>query len=92
MKKRRFIGLLALGAAGFLMVSCGSLGGNGKWAASENSIYVTKELEIQSAMVLPQQRPMSCTTRRSWQRRREPGYRITMSPREQPRPRKTMMG
>ncbi len=51
MKKRRFIGLLALGAAGFLMVSCGSLGGNGKWAASENSIYVTKELEIQSAMV-----------------------------------------
>lgn len=51
MKKRRFAGLLVLGAAGLLTVSCGGLGGSGKWAASENSIYVTKELEVESAMV-----------------------------------------
>ncbi|MCI8659258.1 MAG: hypothetical protein HFG54_03265 [Lachnospiraceae bacterium] len=51
MKKCKFPVFLALGVAGFLMVSCGSLGGSGKWAASENSIYVTKKLEVQSAMV-----------------------------------------
>ena len=51
MKKRKFAGLLVLGAVGFLMVSCGGTGGAGKWAASENSIYVTKDMEVQSAMV-----------------------------------------
>ena len=50
MKKRKFAGLLVLGAVGFLMVSCGGTGGAGKWAASENSIYVTKELEIQPGL------------------------------------------
>jgi hypothetical protein len=51
MKKQRFAGLFVLGAVGFLMVSCGGTGGSGKWAASENSIYVTKDLQVQSAMV-----------------------------------------
>lgn len=51
MKKRKLTVFLALGAAGFLMVSCGRLGGAGKWAANENSIYVTKKLEVESAMV-----------------------------------------
>ena len=32
------------------MVSCGKLGG-AKWAADGNSIYVTKDLQVQSAMV-----------------------------------------
>lgn len=51
MKKREFLRFLVLGTAGFLMVSCGKLGGAGKWAADENSIYVTKDLQVQSAMV-----------------------------------------
>lgn len=50
MKKQRFAGLFLLGAVGMLMVSCGKLGGR-SWAANENSIYVTKDLEVESAMV-----------------------------------------
>ncbi len=50
MKKGKFPGFLLLGTAGVLLVSCGKLGG-AKWAADENSIYVTKDLQIQSAMV-----------------------------------------
>lgn len=50
MAKRQFTRSLFLGMAGFLMVSCGRLGGT-KWAADQNSIYVTKDLQIQSAMV-----------------------------------------
>lgn len=50
MKKRKFTGFLLLGTVGFLMVSCGRPGG-AKWAADENSIYVTKDLQVQSAMV-----------------------------------------
>ncbi len=50
MVKRQFAKFLFLGMAGFLMVSCGRLGGT-KWAADQNSIYVTKDLQIQSAMV-----------------------------------------
>ncbi len=50
MKKRKFLSCLILGTAGLLMVSCGKLGG-AKWAADGNSIYVTKDLQVQSAMV-----------------------------------------
>ncbi len=50
MKKQKFAGLFLLGTIGILMVSCGKLGGR-SWAASENSIYVTKDLEVESAMV-----------------------------------------
>lgn len=51
MKKRKLAGTLILGTVVFFVVSCGGLGGRGKWAASENSIYVTKDLQVQSAMV-----------------------------------------
>lgn len=50
MKIRKFRRFLILGSVSLLMVSCGKLGG-AKWAANENSIYVTKDLQIQSAMV-----------------------------------------
>lgn len=50
MKKRKFLSFFILGTAGFLMVSCGKLGG-AKWVADGNSVYVTKDLQIQSAMV-----------------------------------------
>jgi|InofroStandDraft_1065614.scaffolds.fasta_scaffold54116_2 hypothetical protein len=51
MKKRKFTRFLLLGAVGLLMVSCKKAGGTAKWAANENSIYVKKDLQIQSAMV-----------------------------------------
>ena len=48
-KQKRACLLLAM--AGVIVSACSQAGGSGRWAADVDSIYVTKSLDVRSAMV-----------------------------------------